>query len=75
MAAKFVIKKAENGQLYWNLIANNNEVIAVSETYKTKQACKKGIEAVKAVAATATIEDQTAKPEDKEKTAKLIRLR
>jgi uncharacterized protein YegP (UPF0339 family) len=61
MVAKFVIKQADNGQFYWNLLANNNEVIAVSEMYATKQACKNGIEAAKSVVATAPIDDQTAK--------------
>ena len=73
MVAKFVTKQAENGQFYWNLLANNNEVIAVSEMYTTKQACKNGVEAVKSTVATAPIEDQTAVKEDKVSTEKTTR--
>ncbi len=54
-------------------MANNNEVIAVSEMYTTKQACKSGIDAVKGVVATEPIEDQVAKSEDKESTEKTTR--
>ena len=60
MAAKFVVKKTSSGQFRFNLKAGNGEVIATSETYTTKAAALKGIESVKANAAGAAVEDETA---------------
>jgi hypothetical protein len=45
---KFVIKKASNGQYYFNLKADNGQVILTSEHYTTKAACYDGIDSVKA---------------------------
>ena len=47
MAAKFEIKKAKNGQFFFNLKAGNGEVILTSERYKQKAACKNGVSSVK----------------------------
>ncbi|AXM89109.1 DUF1508 domain-containing protein [Anoxybacillus ayderensis G10] len=58
--AKFKIKLSGDGQYYFVLVAPNNEIIATSETYVTKQKCKEGIEAVKKYAADADVEDETA---------------
>jgi uncharacterized protein YegP (UPF0339 family) len=44
---QFVIKTATNGQYYFNLKVNNNQVILTSERYTTKAACNNGIESVK----------------------------
>jgi uncharacterized protein YegP (UPF0339 family) len=41
---------ASNGEFYFNLVAENGEVIGKSETYKTKQGRDNGIEAVKGTA-------------------------
>ena len=41
----FVVKKTDSG-FSFNLMADNNEVIATSEVYTTKAACLKGIESV-----------------------------
>ncbi len=41
------MKLSKDKQFYFVLIAPNGEIIATSEMYKTKQSCKKGIEAVK----------------------------
>ena len=60
MAAKFVVKKTSDGQFRFNLKAGNGEVIATSESYTTKAAALKGIESVKANAAGAAVEDETA---------------
>ena len=60
MAAKFVVKKTSSGQFRFNLKAGNGEVIATSESYTTKAAALKGIESVKANAAGAAVEDETA---------------
>jgi uncharacterized protein YegP (UPF0339 family) len=45
---QFVIKTATNGQYYFNLKANNGQVILTSEQYTTKAACNNGIDSVKA---------------------------
>jgi uncharacterized protein YegP (UPF0339 family) len=36
MAGKFEIKRAKDGQFYFNLKARNGEIILISETYTTK---------------------------------------
>ena len=59
MPEKFEINKSKDGQYYFNLIAPNNEIIATSEMYTTKQSCKNGIESVKENAPTARIQDNT----------------
>ena len=43
---KFTIKKTDAGFAF-NLVADNNEIIAASEGYKAKDGCLKGIESVK----------------------------
>jgi uncharacterized protein YegP (UPF0339 family) len=57
MPERFEIKKSANNQFYFLLIAPNNEPIAKSEMYKTKDGCKNGIASVKKFAKTATIVD------------------
>lgn len=52
---RFEIFKDKAGGYRFRLVAPNNEIIAVSESYTTKQACLKGIEAVKKYAPTAEI--------------------
>ena len=44
---KFVIKKAKNGQFFFNLKADNGQTILMSEMYTTKAACNNGIESVR----------------------------
>ena len=44
---KYQILKSKNNQFYFVLKATNGEIIATSETYLTKQSCKKGISAIK----------------------------
>lgn len=43
---KFVIRETAAG-FHFVLKAGNGEIIATSETYTTKDSCKKGIESVK----------------------------
>lgn len=43
---KFVIRKTDAGY-HFVLKAGNGEIIAQSETYNSKDSCKKGIESVK----------------------------
>lgn len=45
---KYQIKRSNNYQYYWILLAINAEVLLTSETYITKDACKVGIASSKA---------------------------
>ena len=56
---RFEIKRATDGQFYFTLIAPNNQIIATSETYTTKENCKNGIESVKTNAPNARVDDKT----------------
>ena len=44
---KFEIKTAKDGQFYFNLKADNGEIILSSEMYTTKKSCENGIASVK----------------------------
>lgn len=44
---KFEIYKDASSKFRWRLKAPNNEVIAVSEAYESKEGCKNGIQSVK----------------------------
>lgn len=57
--AKFEIYKDRKGEFRWRLLADNNQVIATGEGYKSKASCKNGIESVKKNAKAAKVEDQT----------------
>lgn len=46
MAAQFEIKKAKNGQFYFNLKAANGETVLTSEQYTSKAGAKNGIASV-----------------------------
>ncbi len=46
MAGKYVLKKAKNGQFYFNLKAGNGETILTSEMYKAKASANNGIASV-----------------------------
>jgi hypothetical protein len=46
MPATFELKKAKNGQFFFNLKASNGEVILTSEMYKEKRSAKNGIASV-----------------------------
>ena len=58
---QFEITKDKDGKFRFRLRAPNGEIIAVSEAYNTKEACKDGIAAVRENASKATIEDMTLK--------------
>lgn len=47
MAGKFILKKSNGGQFYFNLKAGNGEVILTSETYVTKPNALEGVASVK----------------------------
>jgi uncharacterized protein len=44
---KFIIKKASNGEFYFNLKADNGEIILTSEMYKARDSAVNGIASVK----------------------------
>ena len=46
MAGKYVVKKAKNGQTYFNLKAGNGETILSSEMYKKRASAMNGIASV-----------------------------
>lgn len=47
MAGKFVLKKSDNGQFYFNLKAGNGEIILTSESYTTKQGASNGLASIR----------------------------
>ena len=57
--ARFELYLDKRGEWRFRLVAPNNEVIAVSEGYSSKQAAKNGIEAVKKYAPEAEIVEKT----------------
>ncbi len=56
---KFVVKETKSG-FRFNLVAGNGEIIGVSETYSSHDACLNGVASVQKNAPIAKIEDQTA---------------
>jgi len=59
MGAKFEINKDVSGEFRFKLIVGNNQTVAVSQGYKSKESAMKGVESVKENAAKAVIEDKT----------------
>jgi uncharacterized protein len=47
MAATFVLQRSTDQQYYFNLRAENNEILLASERYTTKSAAQNGIDAVR----------------------------
>ncbi len=66
---KFVVRNTNTG-IKFDLKANNGEVIASSEVYKSKKSCLNGVESVRKNSAAAKIEDQTVEGFAKEKCPK-----
>jgi len=58
-APKFEIYKDTAGKFRFRLIAPNGQTIASSESYESKESCKKGAESVKNNAPKADIVDKT----------------
>ena len=54
---RYEVYQDKNEEYRFRLKAGNNEVIAVSEGYKSKAACLKGIESVKRNAAAEVVEE------------------
>ena len=59
MGAKFEINKDVSGEYRFKLIVGNNQTVAVSQGYKSKESAMKGVESIKENAAKAVIEDKT----------------
>jgi uncharacterized protein YegP (UPF0339 family) len=59
MAGKFELYEDKSGGFRFRLKAGNGEIIASSESYKTKAAAANGIESVKKNAGDASVDDQT----------------
>lgn len=55
--ARFKRLKAKNGDPYFNLTAGNNQVIGMSEMYKSNSSMENGIESVKKNAPGASVDD------------------
>ncbi len=66
---KFVIKKTNTG-VKFDLKANNGEIIASSQVYKSAVSCKKGVASVQKCAPVAAVENQTEKDCKAEKNPK-----
>jgi len=56
---KFEIKKAKNGEFFFNLTAKNGQVIASSEMYSSKASAENGIASIKENAPKAEVEDNS----------------
>jgi uncharacterized protein YegP (UPF0339 family) len=59
MAGKFLLKRRVGGRYHFNLVASNGQVIATSVVFNNKQLALGGIEAMKASAGVAEVDDQT----------------
>jgi uncharacterized protein YegP (UPF0339 family) len=59
MAGKFELYEDKSGGFRFRLKAGNGEIIASSESYKSKAAAQNGIESVKKNAGDAAVDDQT----------------
>ena len=75
--AKFVIRKGSTGKFRFSLVGTNGKVIATSEAYESKAAAKKGVEAVRRLAAGAELDDRAigiapVKPAKKKATSKRV---
>ena len=56
---KFVVRKNEDGDFWWEGVGNNNEIMAHSETMTQKQSCLDSIETIKKQATAAEVVDKT----------------
>jgi uncharacterized protein YegP (UPF0339 family) len=55
----FWVNKARNGQYYFEVLANNNQTLATSETYWNKHDCVSAVNLIKGNAAGARVVDNT----------------
>jgi uncharacterized protein YegP (UPF0339 family) len=54
---KFELKKSSNGQIRFNLVASNGQIVATSETYERKQSALDTIASIKKNAGDADVND------------------
>lgn len=64
---KFVINQNDKGGFSFSLKANNGEIIATSQVYRSLPTCKKGISSVVKNAPIAGLEDQTKEGYERQK--------
>jgi uncharacterized protein YegP (UPF0339 family) len=57
--SKFVLKKGATGKYHFDLVASTGQVIASSESYKSKASALKAVQSVKRNAPDAEVDDQT----------------
>lgn len=57
MAAKFEVYQDKSSEYRFRLKAANGEIVAVGESYPTKDGAHRGVDAVKRAAAEASVED------------------
>jgi uncharacterized protein YegP (UPF0339 family) len=69
VAAKFEIRQPKAGEFRWVLVSQGR-TLATSESYTRKVSAEKAIESLRKAAATATVNDTTAKPAKKVAAAK-----
>jgi uncharacterized protein YegP (UPF0339 family) len=62
MVGKFEVYHDKAGEYRFRLKAANGQIIAVSQAYKSRAACMKGVESVKANAAAAPVEELAEPP-------------
>ena len=55
----FTVFNGRDGQFYFNLRADNGEIIAASEAYASNQGAENGIDSVRRNAPTAKVVDKT----------------
>lgn len=55
----YVVKKDKSGSYMFGLKAGNGSIIALSESYSSKNACEDGIKSVRNNSIAAVLEDQT----------------
>ena len=59
MPGRFVIRRGRTGKFHFVLVSSNGKVIATSDVYESKAACRNGIRAVQRLAADAGVEDES----------------
>jgi hypothetical protein len=59
MAGKFILKQASSGRYHFDLVGGNGQMIASSVAFDVKELALDGIEAMKAAARDAKLDDQT----------------
>lgn len=55
---KFVIHHSKNGQIHFDIVADNGEILAHSEDYQSLNSCKHAISLIQKQASTATIQEK-----------------